>query len=727
MLENCPQALRPLEVKSGADNEPFATRTRLGWMLHGPVGDSSTTKHVKSNFVCAQLEDQVEKFWRLESAEVYEDNTCASVNDQHVINLWEDNVKHLDNKHYELPIAFKTFPPRHVNNRELVEKRLENLRNRLQKNPDLHQAYTSSMTELIDKGYAEKVEINETESKQTAIWYLPHHPVYNLHKPNKVRIVFDCSAKKLGTSLNEQVLQGPDLTNSLLGVLMRFRQHSVALMADIESMFHQVHVPLCDRDVLRFLWWTNGDLNKEAQTYRMTVHLFGGNWSPSCCNFALKRTAKEHQNDCDALAVDTVLRNFYVDDCLKSVEDEEKAIPLVKNLQHLLSKGGFRLTKWLSNNRRVLASITEKERAKDVKCIDLNYEALPVERALGVYWDVDQDCFRFKITPKDKPMTRRGLLSIVSSVYDPLGFVSPYSLLAKKLIQDLCRRKLDWDEPLLDEDKEQWSHWYDNLPKIEQFKVERCIQPCAFGTIVQIQLHHFSDASVVAYGAVSYLRLLNMNGQVFCRFILAKSKLAPLKQMTIPRLELTAAALSVKLDKVIRREIDLPIEKSIFWTDSTLVLQYIQNEDKRFHTYVANRVALIHEGSTPSQWRYVDSSSNPADDAPRGLNADEMISKGRWLEGPEFLVKDPINWPTSPLKKLQDTDPEIKLVKVCLVEQEQTVSSIDQLFTRRSSWLSLKKDVAWILRLKDCLHAKTCTSSGQPVKGPLTVHELHRF
>ena len=262
---------------------------------------------------------------------------------------------------------------------------------------------------------------------------------------------------------------------------------------------------------------------------------------------------------------------------------------------------------------------------------------------------------------------------------------------------------------------------YDNLPKIEQFKVERCIQPCAFSTIVHIQLHHFSDASIVAYGAVSNLRLLNMNGQVFCPFILAKSKLAPLKQMTIPRLELTSVALSVKLDKVIRREIDLPIEKSIFSTDSTLVLQYIQNEDKRFHTSVANRVALIHEGSTPSQWRYVDSSSNPADDASRGLNADEMISKRRWLEGPEYLMKDPINWPTSPLKKLQDTNPEIKLVKVCLVEQEETVSSIDQLLTR-SSWLSLKKDVAWISRFQDCLHAKTCKSSGQPVKGPLTVH-----
>ena len=182
------------------------------------------------------------------------------------------------------------------------------------------------------------------------VWYLPHHPVLNVNRPGTVRVVFDCTAKHHGTSLNDQLLQGPDLTNNLVGVLTPFPQESIAPMADVESMFHQVRDSPDDCDALRFLWWPNNDLNSEPEEYQMMVHLFGATSSPSCANFALRQTADDNQQEFSKEAVDSVKGNFYVDDWLKSVPSETKAIGLVNELRTLLLKGGFCLTKWISNS-----------------------------------------------------------------------------------------------------------------------------------------------------------------------------------------------------------------------------------------------------------------------------------------------------------------------------------------------------------------------------------------
>ena len=195
-----------------------------------------------------------------------------------------------------------------------------------------------------------------------AIWYLPHHPVLNPNKPDKVRVVFDCAACYQGTSLNDQLLQGPDLTNNLFGVLTRFRQEPVALMADIESMFHQVLVDPNDCDALRLLWWSGNELNDNPQEYQMMVHLFGTTSSPCCANFGLQQTADDNQHAFSRDAVNTIKQNFYVDDCLKSVSTEDNAISLVCKLHQLLSRGGFRLTKWISNSRNVINSIINSVR-----------------------------------------------------------------------------------------------------------------------------------------------------------------------------------------------------------------------------------------------------------------------------------------------------------------------------------------------------------------------------
>ena len=235
------------------------------------------------------------------------------------------------------------------------------------------------------------------------LWYLPHHPVFN--KPGKTRVVFDCAAKYGGTSLNDQLLSGPDLTNSIVGVLTRFRENPVALAADIECMFHQVRVPPADRDAFRFLWWPNSDHSQDPVDHRMEVHLFGATSSPSCSNFALRKTAQDNKDEFAKDIVKTVKRNFYVDDCLKSVESSERAVDLAVQLSNLLAKGGFRLTKWLCNRPEVLESIPKDERAPSVLDLDLDKDKLPLQRALGLKWDMESDKFTFAVVLKDKPST----------------------------------------------------------------------------------------------------------------------------------------------------------------------------------------------------------------------------------------------------------------------------------------------------------------------------------
>ena len=624
----------------------------------------------------------------------------------------------------------ENVPPSLQNNRAVAKHRLGLLKKQLKREPMVHEKYKEFMGDLLKKDYARKVTCLELGPLGTH-WYLPHHPVFNPQKPGKIRVVFDCSAKYRGTSLNDQLLQGPDLTNSLVGVLSRFRQELIAVMSDVEAMFHQVRVLPSDCDALRFLWWPDGNLEDQPQEYQMTVHLFGGASSPSCANFALKRTAEDNSSDFDAETVETVKRNFYVDDCLKSVSSEDKAIRLASQLCELLARGGFKLTKWLSNSRRVIESLPVTERAPQVK--DLDFDKLPVERALGVQWNISSDQFGFKITVKDRPATRRGILSIVSSVYDPLGFVAPFVLNAKLILQDLCRRKFGWDDQIPDEFMQRWRTWLQELPKLEQFTIDRCFKTPYFGEITSTQLHHFADASQQGYGAVTYLRITDVSGNVKCSFVMGKSRLAPIKPMTIPRMELSAAVIATRLDRISRGELTLPISESFFWTDSTCVLRYIENKEKRFQTFVANRIATIHEASTPPQWNYVNTQSNPADDASRGVSADSLH---RWTHGPEFLTQTRETWPQRPADmsvNIADDDPEVKRDSATYASKVCESSLITEATHRFSSWSRLKRVVAWILRYRAILqHLCRKRKMGDPVQTqptgrlvPISVAELN--
>jgi hypothetical protein len=716
-----PKLLEPIEVRNSRNGGPYAVKTLLGWAINGPLGRGGSNVRRTSNFIKSdvKLDQQFREFCNFE----FNDRLVLtykqmSQDDMKAVRLMDESVRFTDG-HYELALPFKNSPLCLQDNMLLAEHRLQLLKKRFIRDPELCQKYSQFMTDLLNKGYAEEVPLYQIN--QPVVWYLPHHPVFNPQKPNKTRVVFDCSAKYKNISLNTELLQGPDMTNTLVGVLLRFRQEPVALIADIEAMFHQVRVqPKC-RDVLRFLWWPDANLDLEPKIYRMNVHLFGAVSSPSVCNYALKKTADDNESEFDADTISTVRRNFYVDDCLKSTKDETTAVKLVGQLSQLLYKGGFHLTKWISNSDTVLEAVPVNERS--VSCQTFDIDSSQIERALGVQWEIHSDKFKFKISIRERPATRRGILSVMSSIYDPLGFVSPLILPIKLILQDLCRKGIGWDDSIPTEYVDKWKAWLFELPRLEEFSIDRCLKPIGLGKLVKSELHYFSDASEFAYGAVAYLRLVDYVGNIHCRFVMGKSRTAPLKVMTIPRLELSAATVSIRLSKIMETELELPITRCVFWTDSTAVLKYIQNEDKRFNTFVANRIAVIHDGSSKDTWKYVDSKSNPADDASRGITVDSIIRGTRWSTGPGFLWNPEDNWPVLPVHiDATSTDNlEVKKSSVLMITSEQPTITMNEIFEKFSSWYKLKKFVCWMLRYKSYLRAK---KNKDNTWSPITVAEM---
>ena len=421
----------------------------------------------------------------------------------------------------------------------------------------------------------------------------------NPNKPGKLCIVFDAAAKFSGTSLNDQLLQGPDYINNLAGVLMRFRQEEVTLIADIEKLFHQVRVPPEDCDALHFLWWPE-DLHREPEEYQMQVHIFGVTSSPCCSNKALRQTADDNEEKYSEQAAETVRRNFYVDNLLKSTASVEEATTLADKLTGMVKEGGFRLTKFLSNRREVLLTLPSQERANPT--LNLKLDRLPINRTLGLHWDAERDVFCFKTVSTNNPATKRGVLSTISTLFDPLGLLSPFVLPVKVLIQELWKEKVEWDEKIQDHHLQVWKQWTSSLPLIELIQVPRCYRNPEMPNNSTVQLHLFSDASEYAYSAVAYLRLNDHGSHVQCAFVLGKCRNAPLKRPTIPRLELMASLMAVRISSLIRGELEIPINRVTFWTDSVTVLQYIRNETRRFHRFVATRLEEIHEQMAPCSW-----------------------------------------------------------------------------------------------------------------------------
>ena len=738
---NAPKALEPWKIVNSEGNGPYAVQTRLGWVINGPLGqedsDDSDTASVQVNRISlGKLEEMLIKQYNQDFVEQHcDEHAELSVEDKQFMEIMSSSAT-LTNGHYYLKLPFRDSNVVMPNNKQVAQQRAQQLLKRFKRDQSFFEEYKGFMQDVSTEGYAEIIPQDQLSHEEGKVWFLPHHGVYHPRKKT-LRVVFDCASCFAGTSLNKQLLQGPDLTNTLLGVLTRFRQGPMALMTDIKGMFHQVRVAEEHANYLRFLWWPNGDLTKDLAEHRMLVHIFGAVSSPSCATYALLKTAEDNAHLYPEEAISTIRKNFYVDDALKSVHSVEQATSLYQQLTEVCAKGGFKLNKWICSDRSVLSEIPEADRASGVKTLDLSRDQLPMERALGVQWDVEQDSFTFSILNKHKPLTRRGILSSVSSIYDPLGFLSPVILPAKQILQQLCKLKLAWDEAIPPEMAQTWQRWVDDLILLHSFSVRRCFTPSEFGNVEMAQLHHFCDASEVGFGAVSYLRLTNSEKEVCVAFVIGKARVAPLKHVTIPRLELAAAVVAVRLDKMLSKQLELNLSESVFWSDSMTVLKYIANTTTRFKTYVANRVSIISSLSNVGQWRHVGSKMNPADAASRGMKVGAFLKSSTWITGPDFLGKTEREWPASVDKASlhPDADPEVREEVLSFAAQAEEVCPTTKLLLHFSSWTRLKRAVAWIMKLKEKLRLKIKENAQcgdqTPVKQvkktnylPLTVDDL---
>ena len=625
-----------------------------------------------------------------------------SQEDVRFLEIMRNNICQNEEGFYEMPLPFKGERPNLPDNFQMAKRRLEQLKGRMKLDIPFASDYQQFVNKMILEGDAELVPEKDTDTLNGQDkWIIPHHGVYHKRK-NKLRVVFDCAARFKGTCLNDHLLQGPDLTNTLLGCLLRFRQQEIALAGDIERMFYRFKVSPKDRDYLQFLWWDNDDIeHTEPKLYRMTVHLFGATSSPGCANFALKKLASDYKKEYSDDVCQFIRDNFYVDDGLVSCSTVEQAISLISGARNLCERANIRLHKLVSNSKSVMDAIPESERASNTDSLDL--PAVNVERILGIQWNVKNDKFQFSITLNEKPMTRRGILSTVASVYDPLGCLAPFVLLGKQILQEMCRDKCDWDDPLSEELRPRWERWINELPKLAQIDIPRCYIPTGFGDTLRFELHHFSDASSTGYGQCSYLRVLNSQDEVSCCLILGKARVAPLKVTTIPRLELAAAVVSANMANVLRDELSYKISEEYFWTDSQITLGYINNDERRFHVFVANRIRQIRDSSKVKQWRYVKGEDNPADHASRGLYPEELVTSN-WFKGPDFLCERVIPDETVGYK-IDPEDPELKKVVVNIaLGTKHTERNMIQRLEKFSCWSKVITAVAVIqryLRKKD--------------------------
>ena len=756
---NVPTAFQPLKVIYGEADEPWAEMYKFGWTIIGPIcldkAESRECNNVSVNRVTVQREELpnswipyvpqasislhqqdsvavlvnksrskdvtfpqiVREMMELDYGELnYSRKICASeqvesIEDKRFCQIMTTGIHKNQLGNWEAPLPFKIDEVNLPDNRAQCLRRLLSLKRKLSKDQRARENYIAFMQKILERQHASRVPADELTPTPGKVWYLPHFNVYHRKKPDQVRVVFDCSALYNNESLNKNLLQGPDQLSSLIGVLTRFRKEDVALTCDIEQMFHSFHVTPSCRDFLRFLWFENNDLDDAITEFRMNVHLFGAVSSPTIANYSLHKTAETGRAEFGDKAADFLRRNFYVDDGLTSVPTTSEAVELIENSQALCASAKLRLHKFASNRKDVLVALPKDDRAKDLKDLDLRHDALPIQRSLGTYWCIESDTLGFHIELKDKPLSRRGILSTISSVYDPLGIVSPVILTGKQILQDLCRQKMDWDDPVSDEITTRWERWRITLPLLEKVKLNRCIKPPGFGTPLQTEVHSFSDASESGIGQVSYLRVVNANGDVHVSFLMAKSRVAPIKPISIPRMELTAAVVSVNVTKMLQSELDYDNLWSVYYTDSEVVIGYIGNDARRFHVYVGNRVQYIRDRSDPEQWHHVSGKDNPADEASRSLTASQLLSNKRWLSGPDFLWKTnvPLLNKKEPAQLTSD-DVEVK-TSTCLVTHSPAREPPDVFLltclNRISSWHIAKTSVAWMRRAMKNLQSIT--------------------
>ena len=685
------------EIPGAEPNDPIGRLTNLGWVCFGPTLVENFRRDSHSYFsrtyrsrVADQRQppdDAIRKFWELDAIGIKEETRPAMTAEENAaVKKVSETLKFLNGR-YEIGIPWKDEEPNFVNNYEAAFARLESQEKSLRKKgPEVMQAYNHIFEEYERKGYIQEVRKSDVKEQ----WFLPHFPVLRPEKETtKVRTVFDAAMEHEGKSLNSAIRPGPKLQREIVDVLIRFRKAPVALTADIAEMFLQVSLREQDRPYHRFLW-RNYDSTRQPKVYEFRRLLFGNTASPFCAQYVLHTHAQTHAAEFPA-AAEAVDDSMYVDDLLDSCETVQDAITLQSELSDLLASGGFRLRKWASNNLEVLCHIPEEDR---LPSLEINEQETPSTKTLGVSWNAKADIFTFLVKRRDpnEVPTKRNVISTIAALYDPLQFLSPFVMRAKVLLQEIWTAGITWDDVLPDELRRKWEQWLSELSQLSNVAVPRCLRRANPN---QTQLHLFSDASNAAYAAVAYLVCQYRDYTISSCLIASKCRVAPVKAITIPRLELMGAILSARLSQTILHV--LTVDRVLFWTDSENVWHWVRNQSREFKPFVANRIGEIQRLSDPDQWHHVPGALNPADLATRGLSAEQLALSEFWMEGPKFLKDGEPAWPTPKDQKLPVPESfERRATTQSHLTQDHDFPSID--LCRFSSLEHLLRVTGWIRR-----------------------------
>ncbi len=684
------------EVVRGDDGRgPTAVNSKLGWLLSGPIDGTVGLAATHTNLIISSqteclgessndgLTGTLKKFWETDAIGIHE------LQDESEVKPFMTDVN-FDGKRYVVGLPWTENRPK--SHYDLCFHRLKALQRRLKDEPQLLTEYDNIIKEQLENEIIERVDQPEgTVCEETNVHYMPHHGVVRKDKDTtKLRVVYDGSAKPKpdNLSINDCLDQGPNYIPKLFDVLVKFRSYPVGLTADIEKAFLMDGITDSDRDMLRFLWFNEPEnLNSQISCFRFTRLAFGLRPSPAILGSIITRHLSLYKNVHPEL-IKLIEDSLYVDDLISGAQNATKAFDVYQGSKSILAEGSFHLRKWHSNSFELMDRIRGAEstenavikaeneaRCKSIIEEDQTYtkatvgtdsnEKEDVVKVLGVKWDCKSDELCFDLSSvidyaKTLPATRRSLLKITAKIFDPLGFLSPFVVQLKCLFQVLCMEKTGWDDALQGDALNLWTSTIKELESLNTVRIPRCYFDQALHPI-ETQLHAFSDASNKAYAAVIYTRTTYENGKVQVRFVASKTRVAPVKTQTIPRLELLGATILARLVNTVKKSLSENI-RIFYWVDSLTVLCWIKH-DKVWKQYVSNRVEEIKLLTNREDWRHCPGLVNPADIPSRGLSGSELATSKLWWNGPPFLLLPESEWPGCPAMASVDAKASEELIK----------------------------------------------------------------
>lgn len=622
------------QKREGTLQEPVAFETVFGWALMGRSIDQPTTTTTTLFSSMESVDMTLRRFWEIEELPTA---SIISPDEKKCEEIYHTTTTRQQDGRYIVNLPFTQDPPLLGESKSLAMKRLIQLESRLSKSAELRKDYNDAMQNYLDAGHMVQVESNDI--KYNLSYYIPHHAVI---KPGsnttRVRVVFDASAVTTnGKSLNDYLYAGPKLQQDLSGIIIRFRLHTIVFTADIKQMFRQIVVAPKYRPYQRLLFRFSP--TDPVKTFEMSTVTFGQRSSPFLAIKTLHQLANDECENYPEVRR-TIQRDLYVDDVATGAECEETALQLQMNLITVFNRGKFELRKWSSNSEALLENIPPDHRQTD--SVTFDDPGSDYTKVLGLKWEPKPDTLAYQYLPNAVCFTKRAILSEIARIYDPIGFLTPLTANLKRIMKYLWSIGLGWDDKIPEDAAIAWSRYHTELPLIGSIRMPRQVTT----NRATYELHGFCDSSEIAYSAAVYLLSRDPNETTRCYLLMGRSKIAPEKKLSIPRLELCGAFLLARTIKYLQNNLTtLPIENIYAWSDSTVVLTWIQMPTARLKTFVANRIAQIQHMTSPDIWRHVPTTQNPVDCATRGLTPRELVDHPIWWSGPSFLYDPVSTWP----------------------------------------------------------------------------------